>query len=38
MEACKHKGEMNPFCLRCDVNASRQNSINLQTKCNTMDT
>ena len=29
---------MNPFCLRCGVNASIQNSVNLQTKYNTMDT
>ena len=28
---------MNPFCLRCGVNASIQNSVNLQTKYNTMD-
>ena len=29
---------MNPFCLRFGVNASIQNSVNLQTKYNTMDT
>ena len=29
---------MNPFCLKCGVNATIQSSVNLQTKFNTMDT
>ena len=29
---------MNPFCLRCGVDVSIQNSVNLQAKYNKMDT
>ena len=29
---------MNPFCLKCGVNGTIQNSVNLQTKFNTIDT
>ena len=29
---------MNPFCLECEVDASIQNSVNSQTKYNTIDT